>query len=195
MHGVHGNEISSSDAALAEAYHLLAATRRCRRAVDPARSARPDRSDAEPGRPRALRRHEPARAPPRSPTPNPDSAEHDEPWPGGRSNHYLFDMNRDWFSQSQPETRGQIRAMLEWSPQVTVDLHEMGGDSSYFFPPVANPINPHITKAQMAALELFGRANAARSTSAASPISSARSTTSSIPATAIRGRPSRARSA
>ena len=52
--------------------------------------------------------------------------------------------------------------MLEWVPQVVVDLHEMGGDSSYFFPPVANPINPHITKAQTAALELFGRANAAR---------------------------------
>ena len=46
--------------------------------------------------------------------PAPYNAEHDEPWPGGRSNHYLFDMNRDWFAQSQPETRGRIKIGLEY---------------------------------------------------------------------------------
>ena len=161
MHGVHGNEISSSDAALAEAYHLLAATndpdvplilRESIVVIDPMQN--PD------GRARFVATNLAGAA--AEPDANPDSAEHDEPWPGGRSNHYLFDMNRDWFSQSQPETRGKIRAMLEWVPQVVVDLHEMGGDSWYFFPPVANPINPHITKAQTASLELFGRANAAK---------------------------------
>ena len=161
MHGVHGNEISSSDAALAEAFHLLAATgdadvqtilRNSIVIIDPMQN--PD------GRARFIAQNLLGSA--AQPDPNPDSAEHDEPWPGGRSNHYLFDMNRDWFSQSQPETRGRIRAMLDWYPQVVVDLHEMGGDSTYFFPPVASPINPHITKAQTSALELFGRANAAK---------------------------------
>jgi uncharacterized membrane protein YgcG len=161
MHGVHGNEISSSDAALAEAYHLLAAQgdeavqailSESIVVIDPMQN--PD------GRARFVFENLFGRA--ADPDPNPIAAEHDEPWPGGRGNHYLFDMNRDWFSQSQPETRGRIAAMLEWFPHVVVDLHEMGGDSSYYFPPPASPINPHVTKSQMAALELFGRANAAK---------------------------------
>jgi hypothetical protein len=94
--------------------------------------------------------------------PAPYSAEHDEPWPGGRSNHYLFDMNRDWFAQSQPETRGRIKIGLEFLPQITVDLHEQGGDNAYYFSPPAEAINPHVTKSQIAAWELIGRANAAR---------------------------------
>ena len=94
--------------------------------------------------------------------PAPYSAEHDEPWPGGRSNHYLFDMNRDWFAQSQPETRGRIRIGLEFQPQITVDLHEQGGDNAYYFSPPAEAINPHVTKSQIAGWELLGRANAAR---------------------------------
>ena len=161
MHGVHGDEISSSDAALAEAYHLLAAQRdpdvdlvlqQSIVVIDPMQN--PD------GRARFVVNNLLGAA--ALPDPTPAAAEHDEPWPGGRANHYLFDMNRDWFSQSQPETRGRIGAMLEWFPHVVVDLHEMGGDSSYYFAPPAHPINPHITKAQTAAFELFGRANAAR---------------------------------
>ncbi len=147
MHGVHGNEISSSDAALAEAYHLLAAqndpdVELVRRdsivVIDPMQN--PD------GRARFTVNNLLGAA--ALPDSNPLSAEHDEPWPGGRSNHYLFDMNRDWFSQSQPETRGRIAAMLDWFPHVVVDLHEMGGDSSYYFAPPAHPINPHVTRAQ-----------------------------------------------
>ena len=52
--------------------------------------------------------------------------------------------------------------MLEWFPQVVVDLHEMGGDSSYYFAPPAHPINPHVTRSQTESFELFGRANAAK---------------------------------
>jgi hypothetical protein len=161
MHGVHGNEVSSSDAALAEAYHLLAAqgdadADAVRRdsivVIDPMQN--PD------GRARFVAQNLLGAA--ASADPNPIAAEHDEPWPGGRANHYLFDMNRDWFSQSQPETRGRIAAMLDWFPHVVVDLHEMGGDSSYYFAPPARPINPHVTKSQNASFELFGRANAAK---------------------------------
>jgi hypothetical protein len=161
MHGVHGDEISSSDAALAEAYHLLAAQndadvdlvrRESIVVIDPMQN--PD------GRARFIVNNLLGGA--ASPDSNPSAAEHDQPWPGGRSNHYLFDMNRDWFSQSQPETRGRTAAMLEWYPHVVVDLHEMGGDSSYYFAPPAHPINPHVTRSQTESFDLFGRANAAK---------------------------------
>jgi hypothetical protein len=161
MHAVHGNEISSCDAALAEAYHLLAAQgdasvdairREALVVIDPLEN--PD------GRARFHFQNLQGEA--AIPDGEPVSAEHDEPWPGGRSNHYLFDMNRDWFAQSQPETRGRTRLYLEWYPQVVADLHEMGGNSSYYFAPPADPINPLITKTQVGWLTAFGRANAAR---------------------------------
>jgi hypothetical protein len=161
MFAVHGNEISGPDAAIALAYHLLAAQ------GDPAVKTILDDSivlidplENPDGRARFLYQTLMGRA--AQPDPEPRSAEHDEPWPGGRSNHYLFDMNRDWFAQTQPETRGRTRVYLEWFPQVVVDLHEMGGDSSYYFAPPADPLNPHITKEQIALFELVGRANARR---------------------------------
>ena len=161
IHGVHGNEISSADAALAEAYHLLASQgdagvdavlRDALVLIDPMQN--PD------GRARFIASNLQGRA--LNADPAPYSAEHDEPWPGGRSNHYLFDMNRDWFAQSQPETRGRIRIGLEFQPQITVDLHEQGGDNAYYFAPPAEAINPHVTKNQIAAWDLLGKANAAR---------------------------------
>ena len=160
IHGVHGNEISSSDAALAEAYHLLAARgnadvdvtlRNALVIIDPMQN--PD------GRQRFVTSNLLGRA--IVPDPNPQSAEHDEPWPGGRSNHYLFDMNRDYFAMTQRETQGRVKTMLEWYPQVVVDLHEMGGNSTYYFAPPADPFNPLITDAQRKGFDLFGRANAA----------------------------------
>jgi hypothetical protein len=159
IHGVHGNEISSGDAALQEAYHLLAATghadaeltlREALVIIDPMQN--PD------GRHRFVTHNLLGRS--AVPDPEPLSAEHDEPWPGGRSNHYLFDMNRDYFALSQPETRGRVRVMLEWYPQVVVDLHEMGGNSTYYFAPPADPLNPQITEAQRRWFQEFGRANA-----------------------------------
>lgn len=161
IHGVHGNEISSADAAILEAYHLLASQgdagvdavlRDALVLIDPMQN--PD------GRARFVSTNLQGRAVNADPAPY--SAEHDEPWPGGRSNHYLFDMNRDWFAQSQPETRGRIKIGLEYLPQVTVDLHEQGGDNAYYFAPPAEAINPHVTKSQIAAWDLFGRANGAR---------------------------------
>ncbi len=158
IHAVHGNEISSSDAALLEAYHLLAAQgdttvdlilRESIALIDPLQN--PD------GRARFVATTTQGRA--ATPDAYRFSAEHDEPWPGGRSNHYLFDMNRDWFSQSQPETRGRTKLFLEWYPHVTVDLHEMSGDSTYYFAPPADPLNPLITKEQAGWFTEFGRQN------------------------------------
>lgn len=159
MHAVHGNEISSPDAALLQAYHLLAAQgdatveqilRESVVLIDPLQN--PD------GRARFVASNTSGRA--ALPDPDPAAAEHDEPWPGGRANHYLFDMNRDWVTQSQPETRGRTALYLEWFPQVAVDLHEMGGNSTYYFAPPAQPLNPLITRAQVDWFEAFGRENA-----------------------------------
>lgn len=159
-YGVHGNEISSTDAALMTAYHLLAAQGDERDArimretivvIDPMQN--PD------GRARFVNNFLASAG--ISPAADRQAAEHDEPWPSGRVNHYMFDLNRDWFTLSQPETRGKVAAIREWNPVVVVDLHEMGGDESYFFSPAAQPFNPNLTPAQIRAYELIGRANAA----------------------------------
>ena len=159
-YGVHGNEVSSTDAALMTAYHLLAAQDDERAArimretivvIDPMQN--PD------GRARFVQNFRAATG--IVPAADRQAAEHDEPWPSGRVNHYLFDLNRDWFTLSQPETRGKVAAIRAWNPVVVVDLHEMGGDESYFFSPAAQPFNPNLTPAQIRAYELIGRANAA----------------------------------
>jgi hypothetical protein len=160
LHSVHGNEISPAGAALLEAYHLLAATNDPRVdailkdavvLIDPLQN--PD------GRGRFVQSTRTGRA--ATPDAYALGAEHDEPWPGGRGNHYFFDLNRDWFAHTQPESRGKVAALLEWMPHVVVDLHEMGAESTYYFPPSARPGNPHATPAQTAALETFGKAIAA----------------------------------
>ena len=158
-YGVHGNEISSPDAALLTAYHLLAA--RNDKMADQilanvlvliCPTQNPD------GRDRFVHHYEQTRG--LEPDASPAAAEHNEPWPGGRSNHYLFDMNRDWIALTQPEIRDQVKTLLQWFPLVYVDLHEMGSDSSYFFSPEAEPYNPHLVKDQRDNLKLFGRNNA-----------------------------------
>jgi len=158
-YGVHGNEISPSDAAMLTAYHLLAA-RNDKMAdqilendlvlIDPLQN--PD------GRARFLDHFEQSEG--LEPDASPLAAEHNEPWPSGRTNHYLFDLNRDWFALTQPETRGRIAALRAWYPLVFVDLHEMGADSTYYFTPEADPYNPHLVKYQRDSLQWFGRNNA-----------------------------------
>ncbi|HSH76501.1 MAG TPA: M14 family zinc carboxypeptidase [Longimicrobiales bacterium] len=159
MHGIHGNELSSSGAAMAEAYHLLAA--RGDPTVDLILSESLvliDPLENPDGRARFVQQNLMSRS--RWPDPTPYAAEHDEPWPGGRTNHYLFDLNRDLFIQSQPETRGRVEVFLEYRPQIVVDLHEMGGNSTYFFPPTAPPENPWFGERQIGLMDVFGRANA-----------------------------------
>jgi len=95
-----------------------------------------------------------------APNPDPQAFEHSEMWPGGRFNHYLVDMNRDWAWMSQKETQARVAAYFEWFPQVYVDFHEMSYQSSYFFPPDAKPINVNLPKDVERWLETFGRANA-----------------------------------
>ncbi len=158
-YGVHGNEISSPDAALLTAYHLLAA--RNDRMTDEILSkviVLIDPTQNPDGRDRFVHNFEIAEGP--DPDASPLAAEHNEPWPGGRTNHYYFDLNRDWFALTQPETRGRVRALQEWYPLVFADLHEMGSDSTYYFAPDAVPFNPHLAKEQKENQYLFGKNHA-----------------------------------
>ncbi|QYJ67627.1 M14 family zinc carboxypeptidase [Flavobacterium litorale] len=74
--------------------------------------------------------------------------EHMEPWPGGRQNHYNYDLNRDWAWQTQPETQQRITLYNQWMPMVHVDVHEMGYNEPYFFPPAAEPIHDFVAQYQ-----------------------------------------------
>ena len=76
---------------------------------------------------------------------NPNSREHSEPWPGGRVNHYNFDLNRDWAWQTQIETQGRIKKYNEWMPQIHCDYHEQGINNPYYFAPAAEPFHEVIT--------------------------------------------------
>lgn len=80
--------------------------------------------------------------------PHRSAREHYEPWPGGRANHYLFDLNRDWAWQSQVESQQRAVLYRQWYPHVHADLHEMGPDSPYYFAPAAAPYHEVITPFQ-----------------------------------------------
>ena len=67
--------------------------------------------------------------------PDPNDREYDEVWPGGRTNHYWFDMNRDWLPVQLPESRARIKSFHKWLPNILTDHHEMGTNSSFFFQP------------------------------------------------------------
>lgn len=94
--------------------------------------------------------------------PNPDrqSREHQEPWPRGRTNHYNFDLNRDWAWQTQIETRQRLKKYNAWLPQVHVDFHEQGYNNPYYFAPAAEPYHDVITPWQREFQVMIGKNNA-----------------------------------
>ena len=81
-------------------------------------------------------------------TTNPISREHQEPWPGGRVNHYQFDLNRDWAWATQVESQQRIPYYRQWMPHIHVDFHEQGHNSPYYFAPAAAPYHEYITNFQ-----------------------------------------------
>jgi hypothetical protein len=89
-----------------------------------------------------------------------DSREHREPWPGGRSNHYNFDLNRDWAWQTQVESKARIALYNQWMPQVHVDYHEQGINAPYYFAPAAEPYHEVITPWQREFQNIIGRNHA-----------------------------------
>jgi hypothetical protein len=86
---------------------------------------------------------------------------HQGSWPGPRGSHYGFDLNRDWFILSHPETRGRIATFRRWWPQVAVDLHEMGANATYYFAPPMEPINKNVPANIAHWWDVFAAANAA----------------------------------
>lgn len=91
-----------------------------------------------------------------TPDVTPFALEHEEPWPGGRFNHYLFDLNRDWAWQTQKETQERIALYNQWMPHFHADFHEMSPSRSYYFPPAAKPYNKDVTAWQRQFNELIG---------------------------------------
>jgi hypothetical protein len=81
---------------------------------------------------------------------DPADMEHNEPWPGGRTNHYWFDLNRDWMVAQQPESQARIKQFQRWKPNVLTDHHEMGTNSTFFFQPGVparvHPLTPEMNQ-------------------------------------------------
>lgn len=158
-YNVHGNEASSSEAAMQVAYELTASEDanvlqwldNCVVVIDPVLN--PD------GRDRYVNFYRQWEG--RTPRSDRFAAEHQEQWPGGRVNHYLFDLNRDWAWQSQPETIARIATMRNWAPQVVVDFHEMSPSATYFFPPPAKPVLPMLDSLLGKWFDTYGHGNAA----------------------------------
>ncbi len=133
-YGIHGNEPSGSEAALLTAYTLIASknkkidqlTTNAVVFIDP--TLNPDGRD----------RHSQWANQYKSINLVADSndAEHNESWPRGRTNHYWFDLNRDFLLAIHPESRGKLNWFHEWYPNVVLDVHEMGTNSNYFFDPM-----------------------------------------------------------
>jgi hypothetical protein len=157
-YNVHGNEPSSSEAAMKTVHRLLDGS-------DPATAAwlekavvvidpciNPDGRDRYANWQNATASI--------LPDANPQTREHREPWPGGRTNHYYFDLNRDWAWQSQVETQQRMKVYNRWLPQVHVDFHEQSPNSPYYFAPAAQPYHEAITPWQREFQQVVGRNNA-----------------------------------
>ena len=94
------------------------------------------------------------------PDANPNAREHNEPWPRGRTNHYYYDLNRDWTWQTQTETQQRIALYHQWMPQVHVDFHEQSYNEPYYFAPAAEPVHQDITPFQRNFQVTVGKNNA-----------------------------------
>ena len=156
-YGVHGNESSSTDASLWTAWDLVRGAPTVAGVLDSLIVLIDPMSNPD-GRARYVNWYNQAMG--AEPNPSPNAREHFEPWPGGRVNHYLFDLNRDWAFVTQPETRQRLASWNYWTPQVHVDFHEMSWLSSYFFFPAAPPINPIYPRHVLEWGEYLGQANA-----------------------------------
>ncbi|MCH8270987.1 MAG: hypothetical protein IH985_07225 [Planctomycetes bacterium] len=142
-YSIHGDEVSQCDAAMQLAYQLAAGTDESTRSLRNELVIHIDPSQNPDGRERYLSQIETLIGK----VPNPDIAamHHAGLWSAGRGNHYLFDMNRDWLMQTQPETRGRSTIIQDWNPHLVVDAHEMGSLDTYLFDPPREPLNLQIS--------------------------------------------------
>jgi hypothetical protein len=138
---IHGNEASGANAGLMVAYHLAAS-------LDP--TVEELLNDVvilfDPSfNPDGLQRFSQWVNTHKSNTLNPDpnDREFNESWPRGRTNHYWFDMNRDWLPVQLPESKARIKSFSEWLPNILTDHHEMGTNATFFFQPgIQSRVNP-----------------------------------------------------
>ena len=143
-YSIHGNETSGADAALASIYHLIASTDtevtsmldNMIVVIDPMMN--PD------GRARFAKSLEQYRG--TAPNVDDQSLLHTGDWPFGRTNHYFFDLNRDFYLLTQPETQGRVALINTWRPQLIIDGHEMGAQSTFLMGPPRQPLNANIDK-------------------------------------------------
>ena len=143
-YSIHGNETSGGDAALGLIYHLIANQDKdilnmldeMIIIIDPLMN--PD------GRARFAKNLEQYRG--TAPNYDDQSLLHTGDWPYGRTNHYYFDLNRDWLYLTQPETQGRVALINQWRPQILVDGHEMGPQDTFMTGPPREPINKNIDK-------------------------------------------------
>ena len=143
-YSIHGNETSGADAALGVIYHLIASKDddilelldEMVIIVDPVMN--PD------GRARFAKNLDQYRG--TAPNYDDQSLIHTGDWPYGRTNHYYFDLNRDWIYLTQPETQGRVSLINEWKPQILVDAHEMGAQDTFMTGPAREPINKNMDR-------------------------------------------------
>ncbi|HEX6317104.1 MAG TPA: M14 family zinc carboxypeptidase [Gemmatimonadaceae bacterium] len=157
---VHGGEASGTEASLATLYQMAAATDAATLAlldsvvvlIDPIQN--PDGHERHVQD--VMRRRGLFGA-----NPSPGGLHQQGAWPGARTSHYHFDLNRDWFLHSHPETRARVGLFFDWWPHVVADLHEMGSNSTYFFAPPMEPINKNVSESIRNWWETFAAGNAA----------------------------------
>jgi len=157
-YNVHGNEAVSSEAAMDTIHDLADPTNTEKQIwlentvviIDPC--VNPD------GRDRYVQWYN--RTVGRIANPLPEAREHYEPWPGGRSNHYYFDLNRDWAWMTQKETRQRLKVYNRWMPHIHADFHEQGVDAPYFFAPASEPYHEDVTDWQRSFQTTIGKNHA-----------------------------------
>jgi hypothetical protein len=153
-YNVHGNEASCTEAAMNTIYELITNHTDYLENVivimDP--NVNPD------GRDRYVNWYNQVRATPYNASQ--DAAEHYEPWPAGRPNHYLFDLNRDWVWASQVETQQRLKVYNQWMPHIHVDFHEQFINNPYYFAPGAEPYHEMLTPWQREFQHTIGRNHA-----------------------------------
>ena len=144
-YGVHGNEPSSAEAAMLTAYWLMASQSDLAKNLRANAVVHIDPTLNPDGRDRHSHWANSNKGFP--PVADPLDREHNEAWPAGRTNHYWFDLNRDWLPLAHPESQVKVAWYHTWLPNVTTDFHEMGPNSTHFFEPTKpygseNPVVP-----------------------------------------------------
>ena len=154
---IHGNEASGANAGILAAYHLAASNSEETKKLlkntiilfDPCYN------------PDGLQRFSQWANSNKNMSLNPDNQdrEYNENWPQGRTNHYWFDLNRDWLPSQLPESKVRVKSFSEWLPNILTDHHEMGTNSTFFFQPGipsrVNPLTPDMNQKLTKKISLY----------------------------------------